>query len=87
MPDHVQEFDERFTPLRPASRPTLIAASVLGSLAWLIALLIAARLVNRTDAIEVGLLITAASIVVAAVVLSILRLGRRREERRYVDRP
>ena len=48
--------------------------------------LLASWLLDRTNAIELGLLITAASFVFAAVVLSLLRLGRRREERRYADR-
>ena len=53
---------------------------------WLVALLVASWLLDRTNAIELGLLITAASGVFAAVVLSLLRLGRLREERRYADR-
>jgi hypothetical protein len=72
--------------LRPASGPNLIAALVLGPILWVVALLLAAWLLDRSDAIELGLLIAAASFVFAAVVLSLLRLGRRREERRYADR-
>ena len=53
---------------------------------WVVALLLASWLLDRTDAIELGLLIAAAAFVFAAVVLSLLRLGRRREERRYADR-
>ena len=86
MPEDIQGFDERFRPLRPASRPKLIAAIVLGPVLWLVALSVAAWLLARTDAIEIGLLVTAASFVIAAVVLSLLRLGRGREERRYADR-
>jgi hypothetical protein len=81
-----QSFEDRFRPLRPASGPRLIAAIVLGPVAWIVALVIAAWLVDRTDAIETGLLVTVASFLVSAIVLSVLRLGRRREERRYARR-
>jgi hypothetical protein len=77
--------DEPFRPLRPASRPRLIAGLVLGPVLWLVALLLVALLVHHTDAIEVGLLLTAGSVAVAALVLSVLRWRRRREERRYAD--
>lgn len=85
-PEDVQGFDEPFRPLRPESRPKLIAAIAFGPVLWLVALLVAAEVVARSNAIEIGLLVTAASFVIAAVVLSLLRLGRRREERRYADR-
>jgi hypothetical protein len=86
MSHNVQGFEDRFTPLRPASRPKLIAAFVLGPIAWLIALLLVCVVVERSDLIELGLIVTIASFVVAFVVLIVLRAGRRREERRYVDR-
>ena len=85
-PDDAHGFDEPFRPLRPESRPKLIAAVVFGPILWVAALLFASWLLDRSNAIELGLLITAASFVFAAVVLSLLRLGRRREERRYADR-
>ncbi len=72
--------------MRPASGPKLIAALVLGPILWVVAFLLASWLLDRTDTIELGLLIAAASFVFAAVVLSVLRLGRSREERRYADR-
>ena len=53
---------------------------------WVAALLLASWLLEYTDAIELGLLVSAASFVVAAAVLTLLRLARRREERRYADR-
>ena len=59
---------------------------VIGPILWIAALLLASWLLDRTEAIELGLLITAATFVFAAVVLSLLLLGRRREERRYADR-
>jgi hypothetical protein len=79
-------FEDPFRPLRPASRPKLIAAFVLGPILWVVALVVASWLLDRTNAIELGLLVTAASFVFAAVVLSLLRFGRQREERRYEDR-
>jgi hypothetical protein len=51
-----------------------------------VALAIAAWLLNRTNAIEIGVLVTIASFAISAIVLSLLRLGRLREERRYADR-
>jgi hypothetical protein len=78
--------EDRFRPLRPASGLRLIAAIVLGPVAWAVALLVAAWLIEHTDAIEIGLLVTAGSFVVSAIVLSLLRLGRLREERRYAER-
>lgn len=78
--------EDRFRPLRPASGLRLIAAIVLGPVAWAVALLVAAWLIEHTDAIEIGLLVTVGSFVVSAIVLSLLRLGRLREERRYAER-
>jgi hypothetical protein len=86
QPEDSHGFVEPFRPLRPASGPKLIAAIVLGPMLWVVALIVASWLLDRTNAIELGLLVTAASFVVAAVVLSLLRVGRRREERRYADR-
>jgi hypothetical protein len=76
----------RFEPLRPASRWRLVAAFVLGPILWLVALVVAAWLINESWAIEVGLLVTIAAFLVALVVLAVLREGRQREERRYADR-
>jgi zinc transporter ZupT len=84
--DHGRGFDDRFKPLRPASRPRLIVAFLLGPVGWVVALIFAAYLIERTDAIETGLLVTAGSFVFALVVLTLLRFGRRREERRYAER-
>ena len=48
----------RFEPLRPASRRAVIAAFVLGPLAWLAALIVAAIVLDYTGAIAFGLAIT-----------------------------
>ena len=86
QPEDAHGFDQPFRPMRPASGPKLIAAFVFGPILWVVALSVASWLLDRTNAIELGLLVTAASCVFAAVVLSLLRLGRLREERRYADR-
>jgi hypothetical protein len=85
-PEDAHGFEDPFRPLRPASRPKLIAALVLGPILWLVALLVASWLLGHTNAIELGLLVTAAAFLFAAVMLSLLRLGRLREERRYANR-
>ena len=76
---------EPFRPRRP-SRPEDGRGDRADPSLWLVSLVVVAWLLSRTDLIELGLLITAATFVFAATVLSVLRLGRKREERRYVDR-
>ena len=63
-----------------------MAALVLGPIMWLIALVIAAWLFAYGWAIQLGLLITIASFLIALAGLAVLHKGRTREERRYVDR-
>jgi hypothetical protein len=84
--DQEGHHHDRFTPRRPASRFKLILAFVLGPIAWVVALTVAAWLVSKTDTIEIGLLIAIASFVVGFVVLALLRWARAREERRFVAR-
>jgi hypothetical protein len=76
----------RFEPLRPASRRRLAAAFVLGPILWLVALTVAAWLFAYGWAIQLALLVAAASFLASLLVLALLRAGRRREERRYVAR-
>jgi hypothetical protein len=83
MADEDHASETRFRPLRPASRPTLIAAMTVGPLLWVIALVVVAALAERTDAIEFALLIAAASFVIGFLVLAVLRRARTREECRY----
>ena len=68
--EDARRFDERFRPLRPASGVRLVLAIVLGPVLWLASFAIAAVLLDRTDAIEFGLLVTAASILVSFLVLA-----------------
>lgn len=72
-----------FQPLRPARGGKLVLAAVLGPIVWVIAWLVAVWLIEKTNAIEFGLLLTIASFAVAAPVLGLLHWGRRREERRF----
>src|SRR5947207_10115319 len=72
---------EPFTPLRPVPRRRLIVRVVVAPFLWLAALLIVAITVRRTDAIGIGMLITAGSLVLSALVLVLLRAGRDREQR------
>jgi arginine exporter protein ArgO len=72
----------------PLTRPTtwrLVAGATIGSLVWLVALVVGAIVLDETNAIEIGLVIAGVSCAVASVVLALLRAGRRREERRYAD--
>src|ERR671925_1358104 len=72
-----------FQPLRPAKGTKLVLAAVIGPIAWVIAWLVAAWLIYRSDAIEFGLLMTLGSFLFAVPVLGLLALGRRREERHF----
>jgi Na+/proline symporter len=75
----------RFEPLRPASRARLIAGLVLGPILWLVALTVAAWLYDESPAIALGFAVTVASFVIALLVLSLLYLARRRQEKRFAD--
>jgi hypothetical protein len=83
MDDDVERFERRFQPLRPESRAQLIATVAVGPFLWWVAIDIATLLVYRFDAIVIGVLVVIASFLLATIVLSLLWLGRRREERRY----
>jgi hypothetical protein len=72
-----------FQPLVYASKRRLVLAAAVGGLLWVAALVVGAIVLERRDAIELGLLIAAISFVVSLIVLTLLRAGRKREERRY----
>jgi ABC-type proline/glycine betaine transport system permease subunit len=80
---HRDADQDLFEPLRPARGAKLMLAAVIGPIAWVIAWLVAAWLIYRTDAIESGLLLTIASFLIAIPILGLLALGRNREERRF----
>jgi hypothetical protein len=86
MRQNATHVDDRFRPTRTASGLRLIAAIVIGPFLWVAGLAIVAVLVHKSDAIEFGLLIAVGSILVAVPILIVVRLGRRREERRYAAR-
>ena len=86
MGQNATQVDDRFRPTRTASRPRLIAAIVIGPFLWVAGLVIVAVLVYKSNAIELGVLIAVGSILVAVPILIVVRLGRRREERRYAAR-
>jgi hypothetical protein len=71
-----------FEPLHPAPRRRLIAAFVAGPVLWLVAIVVALLVIDRSDAVELGLLITLASFVVATSGLLALYALRRRQESR-----
>jgi hypothetical protein len=58
-------------------------AAVIGPIAWVIAWLVAAWLIEHSNAIELGLLLTLGSFLFAVPVLGLLAWGRAREERRF----
>lgn len=78
----VSSFDERFEPLRPEDRWKVAVGAIVGPVLWIGAFLVAAWLVAVTDAIELGMLVTLAAFVLSLLLLTALRIGRGREERR-----
>jgi hypothetical protein len=77
---------EPFTPVQPVTRRRMIVRVVVSPLIWLIAFVVAAIVVRRTDAIAVGLAIGLASMVAALIGLSLIRAARDRDRRRYAER-
>jgi peptidoglycan/LPS O-acetylase OafA/YrhL len=59
---------------------------VLGPLLWLVALVVAAWAFNYSSAIALGFLVMVVSFLAALLILTLLRAGRGRQERRYADR-
>jgi hypothetical protein len=64
----------------------LVLGLVLGSATWLAALIVAARVIAKGWAVEIGLLVAALSFVVAFATLLLLRAARNRQARRYAAR-
>ena len=86
MGQDATQVDDRFRPMRTASGLRLIAAIVLGPFLWLVGLVTVAVVVQKLDAVELGMLIALGSVLVALPILIVVRLARRREERRYAAR-
>jgi hypothetical protein len=83
MGEDIERSERRFRPLRPESRARVIATAAVGPLFWWLAIDIGTLVVYRFDAIAVGVFVVIASFTLAAIVLSLLWLGRHREARRY----
>ncbi|OLT45191.1 hypothetical protein BJF85_01995 [Saccharomonospora sp. CUA-673] len=75
--------DDSFRPLRTETRAKLIAALVVGPVAWVITLWAVGWLVQRTQVIAFGLLVTLGSFAFWMLVLPLLRWDRIRQARRY----
>ena len=60
--------------------------AALSPLIWLVALVVAAIVIHRTDAIGVGFAIGLGSMVAALIALSLIRAARDRDRRRYAER-
>lgn len=72
----------RFQPLRVSAEVTRRAAFILGPVVWLVALVVVAVVVKRRDAVELALIVAAASFAVGVVVALAARRARLREESR-----
>jgi hypothetical protein len=70
----------RFTPLQTATRSRRVLVFVLGPLLWCAALVFVSVIVNRTRAIEVGLLVTLVAFVLSFCVSIVARRRRLAEE-------
>lgn len=77
----MSDVPRRFSPLRHASRSTVVLVYILGPLLWVAALIATSYLVHAQNAIEIGLLVAAAASVVATVLLLPQRAARVRRER------
>ena len=75
----------RFEPIRPAPIGRIVVGALVGPGVWVVAIAIAAWLLDETAAIEFGLAVAVGSFLVSLVLLGLFRASRRRRERRYVD--
>ena len=76
----------RFRPLGRITPVRQVLLAVAAPLLWLTAFVVTSAVLDETDAIELGLTIAAVSFLVALAVLTLLRAGRRRQERRFDGR-
>jgi hypothetical protein len=74
-----------FVPVHPTPLRRMIVRAIAGPLLWLIALAVVLITLDRTQAIELGVLIAAASFALSTIVLLVLRALRLRQERRDVS--
>ena len=69
-----------FQPSRPAAPRARRLGYLLGSAAWVIALVVLALVLHQTDAVAVALAIVAFSILLGAAMSTLSRRGRVRDE-------
>jgi Na+/H+ antiporter NhaC len=70
----------RFQPLRISGEATRLVAFTIGPFVWLIALVVLAVVINRRDAVELAVIVAAASFGVGVVVSVAMRRARVRQE-------
>ena len=75
------DLPARFRPLRPVARPRLALWFLVGAAIWLVALLVLAVIVDRTDVVRLALIVLGASFGIALVLLGLARVQRVRSER------
>jgi hypothetical protein len=73
---------EPFEPLRPMSRRRLVLRAVIAPFLWLVGLMVVAVVMDRGNAILVGLVIALGSLVLSVLVLAMVSGLRDRERRR-----
>jgi hypothetical protein len=71
-----------FVPLRPVPRRRLVARIVISPFMWVVALIVACRILEETSAIELGFMIAIGAVAVSLLVLSVLRSLRDQERQR-----
>lgn len=76
-----RKHEARFEPLRPASRGKRRLGYLIGSAAWLVALVVLAVVIDRADAVGLALAVVATSLAVGTVASTLMRRSRLREER------
>jgi hypothetical protein len=72
----------RFQPLRISADVTRRVAFILGPLVWLVAFVVVAVVIKRGDAVELALIVLAASFGVGLVAAMVMRRARVRDEAR-----
>jgi hypothetical protein len=80
-----QELPARFTPLERASVGRRAAVAIFGPLLWLVGIVLVSVVVDRAEAVEVGLIVTLVAFAVSLFVCVLARRRRLSEERGAVE--
>lgn len=80
-----RELPARFTPLHSASPARRALALLVGPLLWLVAIVVVSVVVDRVDAVEIGLRVALVAFVLSLPVSAFARRRRLREERDAQD--